>query len=339
MNSTPRISVIIPIYNAEKTLRRCIDSIVRQSFADYELLLVDDGSTDSSPEICDMYSGQDYRIKVYHQQNAGVSSARNAGIDHAEGEWIAFCDSDDYVDSDWLLDFIRVADGNDLIFQGMRYFRDGKSWDKIALEKSGSTLEEKQSHISRLIETGVFGYMMNKAFKKSIIDENSLQFDTNSRFREDEQFLSEYLIYVRSWQSVPSVNYNYFIPAENKCYGGDDDYSLTLIFRNLDKIFLNGYTSGIANVHTENVKNMIINKVCRNEIPSEADVDLYCRLLSKSTRLQSRLLTHLIITSPVSSISRRVIRLIHRIKTEDINETNLIVRLSQLTDNMIITPP
>ena len=91
----PKISVIVPVYNVEKYLRRCIDSILSQTFSDFELLLIDDGSKDKSGEICDEYAAKDARVRVFHKENGGVSSARNLGLDNAKGDWITFSDSDD----------------------------------------------------------------------------------------------------------------------------------------------------------------------------------------------------------------------------------------------------
>ena len=96
----PKISVIVPVYNTEKYLQRCIDSILLQSFTDFELLLIDDGSTDSSGTICDKYAEQDSRIRVFHKANGGASSARNIGLDNAIGEWVCFVDSDDSLTRD-----------------------------------------------------------------------------------------------------------------------------------------------------------------------------------------------------------------------------------------------
>ena len=95
------ISIIVPIYNVESCLRRCIDSILNQTFSDYELILVDDGSTDSSGMICDEYAETDARVHVIHQKNAGVSAARNRGLDASVGTYVMFCDGDDYISPDW----------------------------------------------------------------------------------------------------------------------------------------------------------------------------------------------------------------------------------------------
>ena len=97
MKEAPKVSIIVPVYKAEKYLHRCVDSILAQTFTDFELLLVDDGSPDSSGTICDRYAAADPRVHVFHKPNGGVSSARNLGIDNARGEWITFVDADDFI--------------------------------------------------------------------------------------------------------------------------------------------------------------------------------------------------------------------------------------------------
>ena len=109
--SNPKISVIIPVYNAESTLRRCVDSVLAQTFTDFECLLINDGSKDKSGEICDEYAIRDSRIKVFHKENGGVSSARNVGLDNATGEWIAFVDSDDWVGEKCTRRGLRILGG------------------------------------------------------------------------------------------------------------------------------------------------------------------------------------------------------------------------------------
>lgn len=113
MNEVPKISIIVPVYNVEKYLARCIDSILEQTFSDFECLLIDDGSPDCSGALCDEYAHKDNRIHVIHQKNAGVSAARNRGLDAARGEWICFVDSDDWCAKDMLSLLYGAAFEND----------------------------------------------------------------------------------------------------------------------------------------------------------------------------------------------------------------------------------
>lgn len=108
----PLFSIIIPVYNVEKYLNKCVDSVLNQTFADIEVLLVDDGSTDNSPAICDSYAEKDKRVKVMHKENEGVSKARNLGIDHSTGDYIIFLDSDDYWDNNKALESISKKANN-----------------------------------------------------------------------------------------------------------------------------------------------------------------------------------------------------------------------------------
>ena len=110
------ISVIIPVYNVEEYLCRCVDSVLDQTYRNTEILLVDDGSPDNCPAICDEYARQDARVRVLHQENKGLSGARNAGIDVAKGQWLAFVDSDDYLAPDFLERLLEACErtGSDL---------------------------------------------------------------------------------------------------------------------------------------------------------------------------------------------------------------------------------
>lgn len=105
----PQISIIVPVYKTEKYLTRCIDSILNQTFNDYELLLIDDGSPDNCPVICDKYAELDSRIRVIHKKNAGVAAARNSGLDLADGEYVAFVDSDDYIEPEMYQSMMAIA--------------------------------------------------------------------------------------------------------------------------------------------------------------------------------------------------------------------------------------
>lgn len=122
------ISIIIPAYNAEATLGRCLDTILAQTYPDFEALVVDDGSGDNAFEILKSYAEKDSRIKAIHKENGGVSSARNLALSKAKGEYIAFCDSDDEVKPDWLKDFESNSNGADIVIQDIDYiYPDGKT--------------------------------------------------------------------------------------------------------------------------------------------------------------------------------------------------------------------
>ena len=133
----PKISVIVPVYNVEKYLRKCIESILNQTFREFELILVDDGSTDSSGKICDEYALKDSRIKVIHKENGGASSARNAGLDVAKGEYIGFVDSDDWIEMDMYGELYRLIKENntDISVCGINNIKDIKYKNENLKEK------------------------------------------------------------------------------------------------------------------------------------------------------------------------------------------------------------
>lgn len=185
----PKISIIAPIYNAEKTLHKCVDSILNQSYKDWELLLIDDGSTDGSALICDEYARQDKRIKVFHKPNGGVSSARNWGLDNAVGEWITFVDSDDYIVDETLnLDW-NIIDEDFLIFPFYYRCCDGKVVF-YSLETKGR-IDSLKSFLEKELDKYNFRTPWSKIFKNRIID--NLRFDEKIRCGEDTLFVLSYL--------------------------------------------------------------------------------------------------------------------------------------------------
>lgn len=136
--NNPKISVIVPVYNDEKYVGRCINSVLLQTFTDFELLLIDDGSNDSSGQICDEYARNDNRIKVLHKENGGVSSARNVGIKNANGEWLVFLDSDDFFLQEALMSLLQVVTEHKcLIGTGNYWLQRGNDKFEICFRTSG----------------------------------------------------------------------------------------------------------------------------------------------------------------------------------------------------------
>jgi len=165
------ISIIVPIYNAEKYLYRCIDSILEQTFSDFELLLIDDGSTDKSGVICDHYSNKDSRVKTIHKKNGGECSARNVGLDNVSGEWVAFVDADDYVEPNWLSIFMDSCNGYDIVVQG--FFCDGTEYPfPTGIAYKGKS----KDGLPLLINNGISGYVWVKLFRLDIIKKNDIRF-------------------------------------------------------------------------------------------------------------------------------------------------------------------
>ena len=143
----PKISVVVPVYNAERFLHKCVDSILSQSFSDLELILVDDGSPDNSGAICDDYARQDSRVKVIHQRNSGVSVARNRGIQEASGDYIGFVDSDDWIDSEMYAVLYQTAkkEHTDIVMcDSMTVYDDGRK-----VQDTISSLSEN-SHLCKV---------------------------------------------------------------------------------------------------------------------------------------------------------------------------------------------
>lgn len=178
------ISIIVPVYNTEKYLGCCINSILNQSYQDFELLLVDDGSKDSSGAICDKYAEQDSRVRVFHKENGGVSSARNMGLDNAKGEWICFVDSDDEIQN---IAALSVANMNtDMILFTLKMVNTDGIANCYPLMPFLDDLDTKENYIKNYLHFHIFNSVYAKLIRRSIFED--LRFDTSIKFGEDALF-------------------------------------------------------------------------------------------------------------------------------------------------------
>ena len=194
---SPLISIIIPVYNTQPYLSRCIESILSQSYSSFELLLVDDGSTDGSGDICDGYSELDRRIRAYHKENGGVSSARNWGLNFAKGEWVYFVDSDDEVFPDGLQSLANcISEDVDIVMGGFEEVCDNGRCNKVE-ERVEVTLSKKQSVISLYGGHGSYyqycGYLWMRLLRRKVIQDNHLVFDPTIAIKEDTLFVMQYI--------------------------------------------------------------------------------------------------------------------------------------------------
>ncbi len=201
---SPKISVIVPVYNTEQYLHRCIDSILAQTFTDFELLLINDGSTDSSGAICDGYAQKDSRIRVFHKENGGVSSARNVGLDNATGEWITFCDSDDEVNG-W---GITNSDGSDLILGAVEVQKLNEKTKLQSFSNEHLWGEQLTIFLEENLHQQIFSVCWAKYFKRELI--GKLRFDTSMKIGEDTVFMLRYLNLVNCISFNRKFIYTYY---------------------------------------------------------------------------------------------------------------------------------
>lgn len=175
-------SIIIPVYKVEKYIHKCIDSVLKQSYQNYEIILVDDGSPDNCPKICDEYKEKYEQIKVVHKQNGGAASARNAGISVASGEYVLFIDSDDYWECDDALLKIKeqfeITNAEVLIFGRKRYYQLDNVFEEIKISKIDESLSQEK-YIEELMQNNYFiACAPDKACKRSFLEKKNLSFVT-----------------------------------------------------------------------------------------------------------------------------------------------------------------
>lgn len=240
----PKVSVIVPVYNTEKYLPRCIDSILAQTFTDFELILINDGSSDNSGAICDEYAAKDKRITVIHKENGGVSSARNKGIEIAQGEWIAFVDSDDYIANNMLTSFkIKSEDNTDI-----------KIGRITSLGYNANVSGPISDRTISIDELRLYTKQLNiqspcsKLYKSSIIQNFKITFDKNIRVSEDLLFNIEVLLNCSHISFYNNANYYYDKSVEfsSKHYLSADElhYNLkkiTSALNSFEKLTNNNY--------------------------------------------------------------------------------------------------
>ena len=198
-------SIIIPIYNAEKSLTKCIESIIHQKNKDFELILIDDGSTDTSGKICDKYALSDKRIKVIHSPNKGVSSARNIGINNARGIWLTFIDADDFIEQNYFP--TKYNKSADLLIQKWEYI----NCDMLEDFPSEGIYRKRnyRSYLKNNLHRNIFKVPWGKFFKNDIISHNSIKFNENYKLGEDTLFVLQYLHFCLSIEVIACSTYKY----------------------------------------------------------------------------------------------------------------------------------
>ena len=200
------ITVIVPVYKAEKYLHRCVDSILAQTFTDFEVLLIDDGSPDRSGEICEEYAQKDARVRVFHKDNAGVSSARNLGLDNAKGEWVTFVDSDDWVHEDFIKKRFELAlvDDADIAYCDIEYVYSTQNvYAKMAEQVEGKASTVNSWILSRTTYSPII------LARKNLFDKYDLRYIEGLRFGEDFNLIIKLVMYANKVSHIKEALYDY----------------------------------------------------------------------------------------------------------------------------------
>lgn len=211
-NNTILISVVVPIYNAERFLSTCIESILNQTFKNFELLLINDGSKDSSLDICNKYLEKfPDKIKIFNNKNMGCSATRNFGIEKSQGKYLLFIDSDDWIEKDMLEKMYQkiLVDNSDVVISGV--IREDVVSNTALIQNPAF---EKNSYFW-LTENNLIPYIWNKLYRKSLILNNNILFPINIRLSEDMVFNIKTLLQAKKITVLPKAFYHYIIHGDN----------------------------------------------------------------------------------------------------------------------------
>lgn len=202
-NTSSVFSLVIPVYNVDRYIRKCLDSLLSQDFVDWEAILVDDGSTDNSGKICDEYATLDSRFQVFHKINGGVSSARNMALNKARGEWVWFIDPDDWITHQALSTLYYTVSQNDcdMVLFGIEYF--DEEGELIGMEKRTENLSGNKNLISKYCDYPPQNYLL----KRDLIEKNALRFSVGVSTGEDLEFQYKYFMLCRQPISISNRLY------------------------------------------------------------------------------------------------------------------------------------
>lgn len=322
MNTYPCLSIIIPVYNASKYLSGCIESILNQSYRDFELILVNDGSADTSGDVCDEYAQKDSRIKVIHKPNGGVSSARNTGIAVAKGKYLTFVDADDTVEPDIYDVMIDGAEqhGVDYVICGYNEVCGHKIIPRL-FSLPDNTVMNRDGVISKLISSiytgeSIINSPCNKLYKRELIERYKIEFPKRRR-AEDWLFNIAYVEiaqsaiyinrplynYVRNEQSAMSrvLPDQYLLWKENALIKRElaERYQLPVDWKEVNKLFLEGVIPWIMSMYKQD-KTFRFNTVfednefvdaCKNSHPLEGNrIEFVRKMINASFQGLARLL-------------------------------------------------
>lgn len=278
----PLVSIIVPVYNVEKYLARCLDSIIAQTYKNLQIIVVDDGSTDNSGKLCDEYAKKDKRIEVYHKKNGGVSSARNIGIKNAKGEAVGFIDSDDYVEPQYTETLVKsmLDNDSDISICGFKKVYVGKS-DTIIRYKDGACFDKK-TFVNKIMNVeNAFGVCHMKLIKKEVIGENA--FDETLTVGEDALFMVSISANVDKVSYVGQALYNYRINQSSVVRRYDKNYlkkyeqSMQQMKEKMNAMYGGSFSKSYNNYVSYHAMLVLVNYCCnpKNSSKKQSIKELY----------------------------------------------------------------
>ena len=256
------ISIIVAVYNAEKYLERCLESIINQTYQNIEILLINDGSTDTSGKICDEYAAKDSRIRVYHQKNKGVSAVRQLGIEQAKGKYSIHVDSDDWIEKNMIEEMYSVVKKNNCDMLITDFFYDDKDISQILIQKP--TKLKSYSIINDVCKGKIHGSTCNKLIKHDLYYKFSIYFPEGINYCEDQLVIIQLLLNIKKVSYLNKSFYHYVTNPES-------------ITRNVDKDFFSlkvfPYITELENILGKNFQRQIItNKLLVKHLMHESNL-------------------------------------------------------------------
>ncbi|NOU87842.1 glycosyltransferase [Paenibacillus sp. LMG 31460] len=266
----PKVSVIVPVYNCEKFISKCLDSIIHQTYSNLEIVIVNDGSTDRSEEIVNEFMEKDARIVYYYQDNSGPSDARNHGINKSTGEYLAFIDSDDTVDRYYIEYLISrmLTTGVDLVCCG---YKDISVYGILNCTDFNFEISNSQHDFIDLVCKGTGGVLWSKLFKKEIIIKHNMKMDKDIFMSEDLIFVLQYALHCKSFAAIEGHLYYYNRLNQNSISSNISiDYiqNYIAVCKHLENIFYlaNLNENKTNEVITKRIQDMVINLVQQQSI-------------------------------------------------------------------------
>ena len=290
MNS-PKISIIVPVYNAEKYLHRCIDSILTQTFGDFELLLIDDGSTDKSGRICDDYVSKDHRIRIFHKQNGGVASARELGIIQAVGKYSIHVDADDWIESNMLEEMYKKIYSEDFDILIADFYQEENG--KRLYIKQTTDLTSSTDILKDILQNRLFGSLWHKMIRHNLYKKYDVHFIKGIDYCEDVLVLVQLLQHPLNIGFIGKAFYHYDFSNLNSItrnYTLNTYYMRKGFVMKLIQLLPDTYTQIISDVALQVKKEAFLNKVLtkkefRSFIPASLLKIIYSDVLGRRIKL------------------------------------------------------